>query len=51
MLTLLIIMEFNVYGKIKLLLSYMNYGYIDKNATAIRKHWIQNNYQDVSGIC
>ena len=44
-------MEFNWYGKIKLLLSYMHYGYIGKDATAIRKYWHQNNQETFLGVC
>ena len=51
MLALLIIMEFNFYDKIKLVLSYIHYGYIEKDTTAIRKPCNQNNHQAVFGVC
>ena len=51
MFTLLVIMEFNFYSKVRLLLSYTHYGYINKDATAIRTHCHQNNQQAVFDVC
>ena len=50
MFTLFVKMEFNFYSKIKLLLSYMHYGYIDKDATGIWKDCHNNNHQANFGV-
>ena len=43
-LTLYVIMEFNFYRKVKLLFSYMDCGYIEEDAVAIRKQCRQNKH-------
>ena len=50
MFTFLVIMNFNFYNKIKPLLSYLHYGFDDKDANVIKNTVIKKNDQAVFGV-